>query len=91
METVPQLLVSSNRLAKRGIEPETLGLQAKWFIYNIVAAPFKLGKFFISEELVCPDLLNKQNLSKGPLFVNHKLLFHKFLQHMEAPHSSVAC
>ena len=39
METGPRLNVSSDRLSKQGIEPATSGLQGKWFIHYITAAP----------------------------------------------------
>ena len=38
METGPQLKVSSDRLVKPGIEPETPGLQGKLFIHYTTAA-----------------------------------------------------
>ena len=39
METGPLLNVSSDRLVKPGIEPETPGLEGKWLIHYTTAAP----------------------------------------------------
>ena len=42
METGPQPKVSSDRLAKPGVEPATPGLQGKRFIHYATAAPIDL-------------------------------------------------
>ena len=61
METRSQLKVSSDRLEKPEIEPATLGLQGKWFIYYTTAV-----------SNICLDMVNV--LDKN-IDVNFALLY----------------
>ena len=80
METGPRLKVSSNRLVKPGIEPETPGLQGKRFIHYTTAAPSKYVVMFRMTDWYSPVVgFISRNLFPILLFHDFHHLFKIYL------------
>ena len=85
METGPGHKVSSDRLAKPGIEPATPGLQGKWLIHNTIAAPYAFAHgqtilFGLSEFVILVLHFNTRKLTCHLKKARINFEFNKFVK-----------